>query len=249
MSREREHAHPVFAQVYRLVAAAGERGGFGQLRASVLADASGRLLILGLGPGHDLAHLPAAVTSVVAVEPDPSMRALARGRVTACPVPVTLLSADAHALPLADGSVDAVLCACVLCSVAQPPRALAELRRGPGPRRSAAPARARRRPSRALGRPAPAAAPAGLGTRRRRVLSPARHLGRRRGRRLRRHRSAHRDGLAEPAARRSDRPGHRRQPVSRRGGGNVEGAQRGGNVEGTQHSPCCNAPPRPKDPL
>ena len=129
MSREREHAHPVFAQVYRLVAAAGERGGFGQLRASVLADASGRLLILGLGPGHDLAHLPAAVTSVVAVEPDPSMRALARGRVTACPVPVTLLSADAHALPLADGSVDAVLCACVLCSVSHPPRALAELRR------------------------------------------------------------------------------------------------------------------------
>ena len=129
MSREREHAHPVFAQVYRLVAAAGERGVYGQLRASVLAEASDRLLILGLGPGHDLAHLPAAVTAVVAVEPDPSMRAIGRGRVTACPVPVTLLSADAHALPLADGSVDAVLCACVLCSVAQPPEALAELRR------------------------------------------------------------------------------------------------------------------------
>ncbi|MEO6881222.1 MAG: class I SAM-dependent methyltransferase [Mycobacteriaceae bacterium] len=129
MSREREHAHPVFAQVYRLVAAAGERGGYGRLRASVLTEASGRLLILGLGPGHDLAHLPAAVTSVVAIEPDPSMRALARGRVAACPVPVTLLSADAHDLPLADGSIDAVLCACVLCSVAQPPRTLAELRR------------------------------------------------------------------------------------------------------------------------
>lgn len=129
MSREREHAHPVFAQVYRLVAAVGERGGYGRLRGSVLAAANGRLLILGLGPGHDLAHLPAAVTSVVAVEPDPTMRALARGRVEACPVPVTLLSADAHDLPLADGSVDAVLCACVLCSVAQPPRALAELRR------------------------------------------------------------------------------------------------------------------------
>jgi ubiquinone/menaquinone biosynthesis C-methylase UbiE len=111
------------------VAAVGERGGYGRLRGSVLAAASGRLLILGLGPGHDLAHLPAAVTSVVAVEPDPSMRALARGRVDACPVPTTLLSADAHDLPLADGSVDAVLCACVLCSVAQPPRALAELRR------------------------------------------------------------------------------------------------------------------------
>ena len=75
MSCERGHAHPVFAQVYRLVAAVGERGGYGRLRGSVLAGASGRLLILGLGPGHDLAHLPAAVTSVVAVEPDPSMRA------------------------------------------------------------------------------------------------------------------------------------------------------------------------------
>ena len=129
MSREREYTHPVFAQVYRFIAAAGERGGFGRLRASVLADASGRLLILGLGPGHDLAHLPIAVTSVVAVEPDPSMRALGRGRVAACSVPVTLLSADAHALPLTDGSIDVVLCACLLCSVAQPPRALAELRR------------------------------------------------------------------------------------------------------------------------
>ena len=129
MASEREHAHPVFAQVYRLIAAVGERGGYGRLRGSVLAAASGRLLILGLGPGHDLAHLPATVTSVIAVEPDPSMRTLASGRRAACPVPVTLLSADAHALPLSDRSVDAVLCACVLCSVARPPEALAELRR------------------------------------------------------------------------------------------------------------------------
>ncbi len=129
MSRESEHTHPVFAQVYRAVAAAGERGGFGRVRASVLAEARGRLLVLGLGPGHDLNHLPAAVTSVVAVEPDPSMRALAAARIAACPVPVLLLSADAHALPLADASIDAALCACVLCSVARPPEALAELRR------------------------------------------------------------------------------------------------------------------------
>lgn len=129
MTGERGFRHPVFAQVYRAVAAAGERSGYGRLRASVLAPASGRLLVLGLGPGHDLVHLPAAVSRVVAVEPDTAMRALARERVAACPVPVTLLSADAHALPLTDASIDAALCACVLCSVASPPRALAELRR------------------------------------------------------------------------------------------------------------------------
>ena len=129
VTRETDHRHPVFAQVYRVVSALGERGGFGERRAEVLSSASGRLLVLGLGPGHDLAHLPPAVTSVVAVEPDPAMRRQARPRVAACPVPVALVSGDAHALPVADGSVDAVLCACVLCSVASPPAALAEIRR------------------------------------------------------------------------------------------------------------------------
>jgi SAM-dependent methyltransferase len=126
---EASFTHPRFARVYGAVAATGERLGYGRWRRSVLAPAAGRLLVLGLGPGHDLAHLPAAVTSVVAVEPDPLMRAAALPRVAACPVPVALVSADAQALPLADGSVDAVLCACVLCSVASPPRALAEVRR------------------------------------------------------------------------------------------------------------------------
>ncbi len=41
MSREREHAHPVFVQVDRPVAAAVGRGGYGQLRVSVQAYASG----------------------------------------------------------------------------------------------------------------------------------------------------------------------------------------------------------------
>ena len=129
MTREADHRHPVFAQVYRAVAAAGEAGGFGRVRESVLARATGRLLVLGVGPGHDLAHLPPAVTSVVAVEPDPAMRAQATPRAAAAPVPVALLSADAHALPLDDASVDAVLCACVLCSVTSPPQVLAEVRR------------------------------------------------------------------------------------------------------------------------
>lgn len=129
MATERDHTHRAFAQVYRAVAAAGERFGYGRLRAQVLAPARGRLLILGLGPGHDLAHLPPGVTSVLAVEPDPAMRAQAALRIASCPVPVTLVSADAHALPLATGSVDAVLCACVLCSVTAPATVLAEVAR------------------------------------------------------------------------------------------------------------------------
>jgi SAM-dependent methyltransferase len=127
--REREHSHPSFARVYGLVAAVGERTGYGRWRAAALTGARGRLLVLGLGPGHDLDHLPPAVTAVVAVEPDPAMRARAGRRIARARPPVLLVAAEAERLPLADGSVDAVLCALVLCSVADLAGALAEVRR------------------------------------------------------------------------------------------------------------------------
>ena len=126
------HAHPVFARVYALIAALGERGAVGRARSDLLAGVTGRLLIVGLGPGHDLAHLPPGVRQVVAIEPSPVMLAQARPRVRELGrrgVRVTLTAAVAEALPLPDGSVDAVLCAFVLCSVDDPAAALAEVRR------------------------------------------------------------------------------------------------------------------------
>ncbi|MGA0933221.1 MAG: class I SAM-dependent methyltransferase [Candidatus Nanopelagicales bacterium] len=124
--------HTVFTRVYRGLSAVGERTGLGDLRRRVLADAHGRLLIIGLGPGHDLDHLPAAVTSVVALEPSASMRAAARSRVDAAArrgVEVDVIDAVAEQIPLPNSSVDSVLVAYVLCSVADPHAAAAEIRR------------------------------------------------------------------------------------------------------------------------
>lgn len=124
--------HTVFTRFYRGLSAVGERTGLGDLRRRVLADASGRLLIIGLGPGHDLDHLPPAVTSVVALEPSASMRAAARSRVAASGhrgVDVDVIDAVAEQIPLADSSVDSVLVAYVLCSVADPASAATEIRR------------------------------------------------------------------------------------------------------------------------
>ena len=123
----RRAAHPVFAFLFAGVAAIGERTGYGRHRAAALADARGRLLIVGLGPGHDLAHLPAGVTSVVAVEPEPSMRGRAARRVRRTAVPTSLVGAVAERLPLPDDSVDAALVTLVLCSVSDPAAAAAEL--------------------------------------------------------------------------------------------------------------------------
>ena len=124
--------HPVFTRAYEVIAALGERAGLGDLRSRVLAEARGRVLIVGLGPGHDLDHLPDAVTSVVALEPSASMREAARTRVHAATtrgLDIEVLGAPAESIPLPDASVDAVLVAYVLCSVEDPRAALAEIRR------------------------------------------------------------------------------------------------------------------------
>ncbi|MBA3619645.1 MAG: class I SAM-dependent methyltransferase [Actinomycetota bacterium] len=124
--------HPVFTHVYAALAALGERGRIGELRGEVLRPASGRLLVVGLGPGYDLDHVPETVDAVVAVEPSPSMSRRATRRVIrlqARGVPVHMVSGTAEALPLRNDSVDTVLCAFVLCSVTDLTRALAEVRR------------------------------------------------------------------------------------------------------------------------
>lgn len=129
MPDERAHRHPAFAVFYAGFARVAERASLARLRARTLADARGRLLVLGAGQGHDLAHLPPAVTEVIAVEPDPAMRRLGRRRLARARVPAWYVGAAAERLPLADGSVDTALAALVLCSVHDLEAAARELRR------------------------------------------------------------------------------------------------------------------------
>ncbi|HUK70595.1 MAG TPA: class I SAM-dependent methyltransferase [Streptosporangiaceae bacterium] len=126
---ERAHRHRAFAWSYAALAHVAERTSMARLRTGTLAAAHGRLLVLGAGQGHDLAHLPAAVTEVIAIEPDPSMRRLGRRRAAAAPVPAYYVGGLAEQLPLPDASVDTALAALVLCSVRDPGQSARELRR------------------------------------------------------------------------------------------------------------------------
>jgi ubiquinone/menaquinone biosynthesis C-methylase UbiE len=126
------HDHPLFTRLYEVIADLGEHSQLAAARSEVLAGAHGRLLIVGLGPGHDLDHLPAAVTSVVAVEPSDSMRAASLPRVQAARargLEVELIDAVGEHLPLPDDCVDSVLFAYVLCSVDSVEDVLDEARR------------------------------------------------------------------------------------------------------------------------
>lgn len=123
------HAHPIFARVYERFAPAAERRGQDEYRRRMLAGLSGRVVEVGAGNGMNFRHYPATVSEVVAVEPEPFLRARAAERAAGAPVRVTVVAGDADGLPLEDGSADAAVASLVLCSVPDQSRALAEMRR------------------------------------------------------------------------------------------------------------------------
>ncbi len=98
-------------------------------RRDTLAGLRGRVVEIGAGNGRNFGFYPAGVSEVVAVEPEPYLRALAQQAATRAPVTVTVVDAVAGALPLEDASCDAAVACLVLCSVPDQAAALAELRR------------------------------------------------------------------------------------------------------------------------
>lgn len=150
-------SHPVFARLWAPVSRQMERQGGAERRRQLLAGLAGRVLEVGAGTGVSFGHYPHTVDEVVAVEPEPYLRELARQEARRAPVDVEVVDGVADRLPVADGSVDAVVTSLVLCSVADQQATLAELARvlRPGGRlrffeHVAADGRAHRRLQRAL---------------------------------------------------------------------------------------------------
>ncbi|MFL5853835.1 MAG: class I SAM-dependent methyltransferase [Solirubrobacterales bacterium] len=75
------------------------------------------------------ARVHAEVTEVIAMEPEPTLRAAAERAAADAPVPVRVMPGVADDLPLEDASADAVVASLVLCSVPDRDQALADLRR------------------------------------------------------------------------------------------------------------------------
>jgi ubiquinone/menaquinone biosynthesis C-methylase UbiE len=110
--------------LYDALCGALERFGLGAWRRWLVAGARGRTLDLGCGTGRNLPLLPAGIS---AIGVDPAWAPLARARRRGPRVPLVL--ARAEALPFRAASFDTVVSGLVLCSVAEPSRALGEVRR------------------------------------------------------------------------------------------------------------------------
>jgi SAM-dependent methyltransferase len=98
-------------------------------RAEAAAGLRGVVVELGFGSGHNCAHYPEAVESVLAVEPSDRAWELAAPRVANCRVPVSRAGLDGERLPFSDASADSVLSTFTLCTIPDLDAALAEVRR------------------------------------------------------------------------------------------------------------------------
>ena len=120
----------IFARFYDRALAGTERAGLTERRRRLLREAHGDVIELGAGTGLNLEHYPAEVRRLVLVEPEaPMARRLAKRVREAGRGGVEIVPAGAEALPLPDASFDFAVCTLVLCTVADLPLALAELRR------------------------------------------------------------------------------------------------------------------------
>lgn len=99
------------------------------IRSRVCSGLSGEVLEIGFGSGLNVPFYPAAVTRVRAVDPAVLGRKLAARRVASSAAGIEFLGLDGQDLPLAEASADHVLMTWTLCTVPDPERTLAEIRR------------------------------------------------------------------------------------------------------------------------
>ena len=87
---------------------------------------AGTIVEIGAGVGANFRYLPTG-SDLIAVEPNRAMYERLRRRAAEHDVELELVTGPAEALPLADDSVDTVICSLVLCTVADPDAALREI--------------------------------------------------------------------------------------------------------------------------
>jgi ubiquinone/menaquinone biosynthesis C-methylase UbiE len=106
-----------------------ERAGMAERRRALLASARGNVLELGAGTGLNLHHYPNELDRLVLTEPGKHMARRLERRIARLERRPKLVRAPAEALPVDDGVFDTVVSTLVLCTVEDPERALAEIRR------------------------------------------------------------------------------------------------------------------------
>lgn len=94
----------------------------------LFSRARGKTLLVGVGTGLDLPHLPPGL-EVTAIDISEAMLTRAGARATASPARIRLVAADALRLPFPDATFQTAITSCTMCSVPDPLVAFREMRR------------------------------------------------------------------------------------------------------------------------
>ena len=98
-------------------------------RERVASTARGRVLEIGIGSGENVLRYGAAVSELVGIEPSKRLAAMTRRAAERSPIRASIVEATAECMPLDAHSFDTVVMTWTLCSIADPDRALLEIRR------------------------------------------------------------------------------------------------------------------------
>ena len=99
------------------------------LREQLVAGARGRVLEIGIGSGLNLPFYPRDIELLLGLDPSRELLQIAKRHSVWVHFPVELSEGRAEDIPLGDAAVDHVVMSWTLCSVVDPLRALAEVRR------------------------------------------------------------------------------------------------------------------------
>lgn len=114
----------------RLVSCACGMPAIRRERAKIVPEASGRVLEIGFGSGHNIPFYDASkISHLYALEPSETMRKLSEPRLRAAAFPVEWLDLPGEQIPLDDASVDCVLVTFTLCTIPDVDAALVGVRR------------------------------------------------------------------------------------------------------------------------
>lgn len=119
----------MFPYIYRFGQPVFDRLFYNRYRRDAIAHATGRLLMVGLGPGTDMKFVPPAVTSISAVEPVAAFREMASRLASRHGITADIVEGTGESIPFDDNSFDSVHIGLVLCSVDDVAATLAEIRR------------------------------------------------------------------------------------------------------------------------
>ena len=98
-------------------------------RIDLIPLAHGTVLDIGAGSGLNFPYYGAHVQKLYALEPHDKLVQKARPRAAHTPFPVEFLGLKGEHIPLADNTIDTVVCTWVLCSIADVRAALSEMHR------------------------------------------------------------------------------------------------------------------------